>query len=95
MPLTPAIRPVSPSKNVAESPIRAPPISALTGVKFSITNGALPHHGRELCRSLPAVYRLAPHLTIPQIWPQSLHEAYADAVEVAGFVAFGRLNLEL
>ena len=37
MPLTPAIRPVDSISRTAESPIRAPPIAADTGVKLAMT----------------------------------------------------------
>ena len=37
MPLTPAIRPVDNINRTAESPIRAPPMAADTGVKLAMT----------------------------------------------------------
>ena len=49
MPLTPAIRPVNSSNNVAARPIRAPPMAAETGVKLTI---ASPEVGLD--RALPA-----------------------------------------
>jgi hypothetical protein len=36
MPLTPAMRPAPSIRSAAERPIKAPPIAAASGVKFSI-----------------------------------------------------------